>query len=117
MSWELPYPIEQHQARLLVNDPQAQAYAWILAYADQLSNPGDPDSDDDYGTGEVSAHELISTAWQWIENPNAWNDHINKGALLDGESTDPLFWEKMAQLFKIEIPDSVAGANFFTCSC
>lgn len=116
MSFEWPYPQEQHQARVIAGDPQANAYAWIEAYANQLSRPPSPDNDDDYGYGVVTAEELIETGLNNVDN-GSWDDYISKGPLFEGVSTDPMFWDKLAIFMKIKIPEEVQGSNFFSCSC
>lgn len=116
MSFEWPYPKEQHQARIIAGDPQANAYAWIEAYADQLSRAPEPNDDNDYGCGEITAEELIYTGMQNVKR-GSWAEYISKGPLLEGESTDPMFWDKLAIFMKIEIPEEVQGSSFFSCSC
>lgn len=104
------YPEDQHQARLMAGDPMAQAYEWIKAYADNLS---DRDHDGDH----VTMDELIETAIDNVESTSKWGgEYLSKGGLLEGVSVDPTFWDKLAILKNIEIPQEKRN-NFFSCSC
>lgn len=107
------YDPSEHDSRLLCGDPQACAWAWIEGYAKNLSREGD-DDDWYYGGGTVTAEELIEAGMTHVGH--GYGDYINKGALLDGEYTDPVFWDKLAALKGIEIPQSSRN-NFFSCAC
>lgn len=111
LSDHVDYAPEEHDSRLLCGDPQACAFAWIEGYAKNLSS--DRDEDDDY-YGRVTADELIETGLTWIGTD--WGDHISKGGLLEGRSVDPVFWDKLAVLKGIEIPQENRN-SFFCCSC
>jgi hypothetical protein len=110
----LPYPEDEHEVRLMVNDPQALAYEWIKAYGANLSGRTGGD-DDEYV--EISADELINTAMTHVKPERSWGgDYIVRGGLLESVNTDPLFWDKLAILKEIDIPAEKRG-NFFSCSC
>jgi hypothetical protein len=113
MAWELDYPEEEHSARLIIGDPVAEAYEWIKAYAKSISRDG---YDEDYGSQEITAEELISTASNNIQNKDGWGDYISKGGLLEGMSVDSTFWDKLSIIKGIEIPANKRN-NFFSCSC
>jgi hypothetical protein len=117
MSWEdhRDYPEIEHVGRLLSGDPKAVAWEWIRAYCENLSSDGDPE--DGYGSGIVTPEELIEIALTHVESEDRWGgDYLNKGPLLDGVSLDPTFWDKLAALKDLEIPNDKRN-NFFSCSC
>ncbi len=107
---KLPYNESEHSARLAMNDPKANAYEWIKAYAKQLSREDDPDDRE-----HVSVDELITHALARIEHPESW-DCLVKGGALEGMSTDPMLYDKIAILYDLEIEDH-QKVNFFSCSC
>lgn len=110
MAWELDYPEDQHEARLIIEDPVALAYEWIRAYARSISGYDESET--------ITAEELIGTAMSnFNRRENGWSgDSICRGGLLEGMNPEPLFWDKLAVLKGIEIPD-YKRENFFTCSC
>ena len=116
------YDLSLHQTRLLLGDPVAQAYAWIEAYAANLSDT-ESDPDDNYGSsGVITAEDLITTGLtHWPDengNKAGWGDYISRGGLLEGTGTDPTFWEKLRVFSELEIPDDeVDQGSFFSCSC
>jgi hypothetical protein len=108
----LPYPEDQHDTRLLMGDPAAIAYEWIKGYAENLNRNNTYEDD-----GSVTVDELIETALDNLESNSRWGgDYLSKGGLLEGVSTDPTFWDKLAILKEIEIPHEKRN-NFFSCSC
>jgi hypothetical protein len=112
----LPYPEEEHQARVMCGDPIACSWEWIKAYAKNLSGK-DYNWDVEGHDVVITPEELIETAETWLETDNEWGgDYLNKGGLLESISTDPTFWEKLAILKEIEIPHEKRN-NFFSCSC
>lgn len=115
MSRHLPYPVEEHKARVLLGDPQAMAYCWIEAYVKNLNSDG---IDEEYDYGEVTIDELIDTAMINIEGGETlWAEgYLNKGPLLNGVSLDPTFWDKLSELKGLEIKEEKRN-NFFTCGC
>jgi len=107
------YPPEEHEVRVICGDPKALAYEWIKAYALNLSDP----VDDEDGYGSVTAEELIETAMSNVNaRPGAWGNFLSKGGLFEGTGVEPMFWDKLAILFDIDIPESKRD-NFFSCSC
>ena len=99
------------QVRASLGDPVAEAWLWIKAYADSLSGEYD---DFEY---TVYPDELIDTAMSHVESESQWGgDYLVKGGLLEGKDVDPLFWDKLAILKEIEIPQS-NRSSFFDCSC
>jgi hypothetical protein len=107
-----PYPVEEHDARVMCADPQALAYAWMTGYLDNLnSRIGSDDGHD------ITMDELIQTAMSHLDENSRWGgDYITRGGAFEGEGTDPTFWEKLAIFKGIDIPEEKRG-NFFSCSC
>lgn len=110
----MPFPEDQHEARLMVGDPAAQAYEWIKAYADNLSDQCAEYSCNDYQHDGVSIDELISAGESQLGD--GWGEYISRGGVFEGEHLDPTFWDKLAILKGIEIPSEKRN-NFFSCSC
>lgn len=108
----LPFPEDQLDVRVMCNDPQALAYKWIVAYLENLNDR----IDDDDGE-KITLDELIETAMTHMDENSRWGgDYIVRGGAFEGEGTDPTFWDKLAILRDIEIPEEKRG-NFFSCSC
>lgn len=115
--WILPYPEDEHKARLLMGDPVALGYAWIVAYAKQISpEPDASDDEDDYYSLPITADELINTAIENINSDSRWGSDYVSRPYLEGESLDPVFWEKLSLILQKDIPMS-KRESFFTCSC
>lgn len=113
MSWRGSYPEEEHDVRLLIGDPAAEAYEWLKAYALNISDM--VDSDSDYGdTSGISLEELLETAESHAGD--AWGDYIVRGGTFEGFSVDPTFWDKLSTFKGEEIPRNDRN-NFFSCSC
>jgi len=76
---------------------------WIESYADGLG---------------LGYDELMDAAADWIESHDGkWGgEYLNRGELLDGESTSPEFW-----IHYQKVTDKVVEAdkqgNFFSCAC
>lgn len=121
MAWTLDYPENEHDTRLLMGDPVAQSYEWIKRYAMSLGSGG---CYDDCGTceeclenGPVTTEELIDHGMSWVNGKSRYGgEYLSKGGALEGISTDPMFWEKLAILKGIDIPADMRE-NFFSCSC
>lgn len=120
------YDLTSHPGRLLLGDPVAEAYAWIKAYAENLSGDDSDDEDDNYGCSQIiTIEDLIHTGLTHLTKyiPDAeesrWGgDYLSRGGLLEGERTDPTFWKKLAVFSELEIPDDeVDQGSFFSCSC
>ena len=114
------YELSLHKAQLLVGEPKALAYEWIVQYAKSLSRFNtsgvEIDEEDDYGYyGSVTANELIDTAMQNIQNEGR-GESIAKGGLFEGIGVDPVFWDKLAIFTGTEIPHN-KRENFFSCYC
>jgi hypothetical protein len=108
--------MEEHDARRMCGDPRALAYEWIKAYAENLSDRAEGNG---YNSAPITVEELIQTAISHLpdeEGNSRWGDYITRGGTFEGESTDPVFWEKLAILKDIEIPND-KRSNFFSCSC
>lgn len=109
------YDLSLHNAALILGDPVAQAYEWLKAYAENLS---DRCKDDDYREGSnspISVEELIGIADSHQEE-GSWGDYLVRGGAFEGDSPDPTFWKYYA-IFK-EIPqEEVNEQSFFSCSC
>lgn len=110
----LPYDPETHKVRVMCGDPVALSYEWIKAYAENLSDRAKNQSDE-YNTSEVTVDELIDSAMSNMD-PNSWGNYIIRGGAFEGYQVEPLFWEKLAILKGIEIPQENQN-NFFSCSC
>lgn len=122
MAWALDYPENEHDTRLMMGDPVAQSYEWIKRYALSL---GTGNCYEHCGScdecAQITAEELIEYGSAWVEDKRddeGWRiaDYLCKGGALEGTSTDPMFWDKLAILKGIEIPAN-KRENFFTCSC
>ncbi len=106
----IDYPLEDHQVRLMVGDPIALAAEWILHYLDNLNSHIDEDDG-----SPIDIDELIITAMSHIEE-GGWGDYISRGGAFEGFNLDPTFWDKLAIIKKIDIPQDKRG-SFFGCSC
>ena len=115
---EHPYPIEEHEARLICGDPQALAYAWILAYAQNLDDQCRPSEDDDDSYGSVSVNDLLEVAdsHQPGQGGRWGGDYLSRGGAFEGQSVDSTFWKHYA-VFRDIPQDEVEEASFFSCSC
>ena len=84
-------------------DGTNQARRWIEAYADDLG---------------LGYDELMDAAANWIgSHDGKWGgEYLNRGELLDGESTSPEFWDHYQVVTGEVVPSSTRG-SFFTCSC
>lgn len=118
MAIELPYAQEEHDSRVLCGDPVACGYEWIKRYVDNLNDRISSDSEsEDYGHSELTVEEVIETAMSHLDDGSRWGgDYIVKGGVFEGTSTDPTFWDKLADFKQIEIPQDKRN-NFFSCSC
>lgn len=110
------YPGTDHKSRVLIGDPRALAYQWIVEYAKNISPEPDPEYESEYAdTNPVDADELIETALTH-QGENSWGDYICRGGTFEGFSVDPTFWDKFAIVTGIE-REEVSQNSFFTCSC
>ena len=112
MSFPYNYVESEHQGRLLLGDPQAEAYAWIMAYAAQITEQ----AQHGYSSGDANytAEDLITIAES--HKKGGWGDYICHGGAFEGESVDPLFWDKLSIVLDEEVPDEDRN-GFFSCSC
>ena len=107
------YDTEHHQAKLLLLDPQAVAYEWILRYIDNLNDMIDTESD--YGrTDPIDIVELLEVAES--HRGGSWGDYIVRGGAFEGYSLDMTFWDMYSTLLGEEIPQEDRN-SFFSCSC
>lgn len=67
----------------------------------------------DYPPSDVD--ELINTAMSHVTD-DGWGDYISRGGAFEGQYTDPTFWDKLAILKDLEIPQEKRN-NFFSCAC
>ena len=106
------YKEEEHQGRLVLGDPQAEAYAWIMAYAAQITEQ----AQHQYSSGDANytAEDLITIAES--HKKGGWGDYICHGGAFEGESVDPLFWDKLSIVLDEEVADKDRN-SFFSCSC
>lgn len=109
------YDLDLHQAALILGDPVAQAYEWLKAYAENLSEQC---KDDDYYRGSnsvITVKELLTIADSHQEE-GAWGDYLSRGGAFESQAVDSTFWKYYA-IFK-EIPqEEVNEQSFFSCSC
>ena len=111
------YKEGEHQGRLVLGDPQAEAYAWIMAYAAQITEQAQNQGDEDWYSSRdanYTAEDLIQIAESHKEG--RWGDYICHGGAFEGESVDPLFWDKLSIVLDEEVPDEDRN-GFFSCSC
>ena len=111
------YKEGEHQGRLVLGDPQAEAYAWIMAYAAQITEQARNQGDEDWYSSRdanYTAEDLISIAQSNFND--GFGDYICHGGAFEGESVDPLFWDKLSIVLDEEV--AVENRNsFFSCSC
>ena len=115
----MPFPYNyvesEHQGRLLLGDPQAEAYAWIMAYADQITAQAQTDTENYSEDGpHYTAEDLITIAKSNMHG--GWGDYICHGGAFAGVGVDPLFWDKLAIVLDEEVSDEDRN-GFFSCSC
>ena len=111
------YKEDEHQGRLVLGDPKAEAYAWIMAYADQITEQAKHHGDDDgYYSGDANytAEDLITIAESHKEG--GWGHYICHGGAFEGTGVDPLFWDKLSIVLDEEVADEDRN-SFFSCSC
>lgn len=104
---------KEFKVRLLVGEPKALAYQWIVNYVDNINAQGESYIEDEESYMKLQVGELIATA---LDNLSGKYSYINKGDLLEGISLDRTFWDKLAILKDIDIPER-DKENFFSCSC
>lgn len=116
-SYDVPYPPDQHQARLVMGDPIAEAYEWIRGYAanltDQVHNSYDHE---EQGHADITVGELLSVA-DSHQSTSGWGDYIIRGGAFEGEGVEPMFWDKYAILREIPRDQVKYDGGFFSCSC
>ena len=108
------YKEGEHQGRLVLGDPQAEAYAWIEAYAAQITERAREDKDS-YSSHDAnySAEDLIQIAES--NRHGGFGKYICHGGVFEGEGVDPLFWDKLSIVLDEEVPDKDRN-GFFSCS-
>lgn len=110
-----PYPMEEHEARVICGDPQALAYAWILAYAENLNDQCQSGYDGE-SYGNVSVNDLLEVADSHQGESKWGGDYLSRGGAFEGEQVDPTFWKHYA-VFRCKPIEEVEEASFFSCSC
>ncbi len=117
-----PLDINDHplcEALLLMGDEKAVAWAWIKAYALNLIQQIDEylgNDSDEYNQQNVIEDEYDLMTLADSHQDGKWGDYMVVGGLFEGESIDPLFWDKYAIVR--DVPrEEVAADNFFSCSC
>lgn len=106
----LPWDDIEQKARLLVNEPQAVAWAWLHAYLENLNNRiGNYDGDG------ITFDELMTTADS--HQGGAWGEYIVRGGVFEGFSTDISFWDHYRNFRCVPSEETVDEASFFSCSC
>ena len=111
------YKEGEHQGRLVLGDPQAEAYAWIMAYAAQITEQAKHHGDEDWyssGDANYTAEDLIAIAES--HKKGGWGHYICHGGAFEGTGVDPLFWDKLSIVLDEEVPDEDRN-GFFSCSC
>ena len=102
---------DERKVLCLLGDPQALAYTWIEAYAENLS---DQASGDTYNDAAISVDELLETSLSHLGE--GWGDYIVRGGSFEGESVDPTFWDKLSILLGVPIPSN-KRSSLLSCSC
>lgn len=107
-------PDSTHDALVIMGNPRALAYQWIVEYAKYISPEKQEDDSDYYDTSPVDAEELIEAALS--HQDGGWGDYICRGGEYEGFQLDPTFWDKFAIVMGIK-RETVEERSFFTCSC
>lgn len=116
MSSHLPYPKEEHRARLMAGDPVADAYEWLQRYVDGELNrmiQDQYDPEDCYNKTPVTLDEVIECVLS-NQGDQVWGDYISRGGAFEGYHPERLFWEKV-RIF-LQKPQ-IEEVHFFSCSC
>ena len=109
-----PYPEDQMIAYLVVGDPKAVAYQWLVSYLDNLNSMvGSSWEAEEYHHNEITLHELIDTGMSQLNDEWAY---ISRGGVFEGHSLDQTYWDKLSILMDVEIPQHKRN-DFFSCSC
>lgn len=109
-------PGADHKSRVVIGDPRALAYQWIIEYAKNISpTPSEDPEDHTYEDNRpVTAEELIDAAMS--HQNNTWGEYICRGGEYEGFRVDMTFWDKLAIV--VGRPrDEIEELSFFTCSC
>ena len=113
----LDYAEEEHSVRLMVGDPKALAFEWMKAYARNLSEMSINEDEDDYSDdNEVTVEDLIHCGKSALDPSKSWFESISRGGAFEGYEVDAFYWDKLAILLDIDIPENKRN-NFFSCSC
>ena len=113
---------EEYEVQLLLGNKVALAYAWIDAYAIQLdarvvASSARHEEGYGYPLEGITTEEMISLGESRVGHEDFWGgEYLVRGGVFEGESTDPLYWDHLATLLGVEIPDKERG-SFFSCSC
>lgn len=108
MSRHNPYPDEKDMmVRVMVGDPLALAWQWIVQYTKNVNSNLAIDEE------RITVDDMIDVAMVSIDG--GW-EYISRPSLESNRTVDPTFWEKLAILKEIDIPQDSRG-SFFTCSC
>lgn len=115
MSQYRPYPEDQMIAYLVVGDPKAVAYEWMISYLDNLNSMITSSWEaEEYGHNEITLDELIDVGMSSLND--RWGYYIDRGGVFEGYSLDQTYWDKLSILMDIEIPHDKRN-SFFSCSC
>ena len=111
------YDREEHFGRVICNEPLANAFEWIVAYADSLvpkDNSSPVEEDDFYDEyTPVTVNELIDVALSYNKETQWGDAYLIRGGVFEGMSPDPMLFEKLSILTGKETPYH----QFFSCAC
>ena len=121
-------PIEEVQALSMIDEPYAQAYMWMRAYAENLNQQingyyeeqAEWEYKDDNSIRKhshqsfIDLDELINIGTSHLGSD--WGDYISYGGTFEGVCTPEIFWDKLGILLEIEIPND-KRTGIFSCSC
>lgn len=97
------HPAFPQESRTYIPAGAGISEAWIREYADRLG---------------LGYEALMGGARDWLysRKKDRWGDYLVMGGLLEGESTEPLFWHHFELVTGEQVPEE-HKENFFSCSC
>lgn len=115
MSKYLDFPMSELTARAMMGDKKAEAYKWIEGYTKNINDRiSETSREDEYvNPHEYDADDIIGIALSNEDGASGWGEYISHGGTFEGESVDPMLWDKLSVLLDRE----VSGSSFFSCSC
>lgn len=92
-----PYPAQEHQARLILGDPVAEAWEWIFQYASSY---------------DLTPDMIVEMA---LYKRNTWNNFMVSdvvGSPIKGVRISPEFWNKLEKVLGRSFPLEKRRAYF-----